>query len=118
MTFRGRYGFIKPKRTIVDGKEFPSSLEAKRYSELLILLKAKVIKGLELQPQYSLDVNGVHICNYRPDFRYMIRVASDENKWHTVIEDVKGIVTDIYRLKKRLMLACHDIDVIEPKVRY
>jgi hypothetical protein len=31
----------------------------------------------------------------------------------TVVEDVKGMVTDIYKIKKKLVEACYDVKIIE-----
>jgi len=48
------------------------------------------------------------ICNYIADFVY-----TDENG-NEVVEDVKGRATAIYRMKKKLMVACHDVEIVEP----
>jgi hypothetical protein len=72
--------------------------------------KAKLIKNLRLQVQFSLDVAGVHICNYRPDFVY------ETPDGQQVVEDTKGVMTREYITKKRLMLAVWNITVIEPRV--
>lgn len=92
--------------TVVDGKRFASKKEARRYTELLLCQKAGEIKGLELQPSYPLDFNGVHICTYRGDFRY--RDGHD-----VVVEDAKGVKTDAYKIKKKLMLAIYGIAIRE-----
>ena len=92
--------------TVVDGKRFASKKEARRYAELRLCEKAGEIKGLELQPSYPLDFNGYHICTYRGDFRYRDGAA-------LVVEDAKGVKTDAYKIKKKLMLAIYGIDVKE-----
>lgn len=96
-----------PKR--VDGILFHSTKEARRYTELKGLLAAGIIRDLELQPKFSLDVNDVHIANYFADFAYF-----DIERNTAVIEDSKGVRTREYILKKKLMKAIHDIDVEEP----
>ncbi len=58
------------------------------------------------KPWFSLDVNGVHICSYAPDFTYWV-------KEEFVVEDVKGFLTETYKLKAKLMLACHGIEILE-----
>lgn len=80
-----------------------SKLEARRCDELAILQSAGEISRLQAhpQPQYSLDVNGVHICDVRPDFEYVDR---DGN---LVTEDTKGVQTEISKLKFRLFEALH-----------
>ncbi len=70
--------------------------------------QAGIIRDLETQPKFKLDINGVHICNYFADFKYF-----DNELEREVIVDVKGVRTQVYKLKKRLMLAIHDIEVEE-----
>lgn len=90
----------------VGGISFHSTKEANRYQELKLLEKAGQIAGLELQPSYALVVNGSKVCTYIADFRY-------QERGQTVVEDVKGYRTDVYELKRKLMLACHGIEILE-----
>lgn len=94
--------------TWVDGVRFASKREARRYGELLMLIKAKVIENLQLQPAFPITLNDQAICVYKADFRYFDR---ERKAW--VIEDVKGMRTPIYRLKKRLVEAQYGIQVQE-----
>jgi hypothetical protein len=98
------------KRVELDGIKFASKREAARYAELKLLQRIGEIVGLECQPRYPLTLNGVKLATYVADFRYK-RVASDE----IVVEDVKSkpTITDVYRLKKKLMLALHGIELNE-----
>jgi len=96
-----------PKR--VDGILFQSTKESRRYSELKALQQAGVIRDLEMQPKFKLEVNGVHITTYYADFRY-----HDNERRAEVVEDVKGMRTQIYIIKRRLMKAIHDIEIEEP----
>jgi hypothetical protein len=57
------------------------------------------ITGLILHPRYRLEIAGVTICFYVADFEY--RNAAGE----LVIEDVKGVSTPVFVLKKKLMAA-------------
>lgn len=97
-------------RTEIDGITFASKREAARYAELKLLEKAKAIYGLELQPQYRLDVGGEKICVYRADFRYIDR-STVPNR--IVVEDAKGVKTPEYKLKKKLMKAVYGIEIQE-----
>lgn len=92
----------------IDGYRFASTKESKRYKELKVLLNAKEIKDLELQPNYPIVINGFKICTYRADFRYV-----DVKTGETVVEDVKGFKTAIYKLKKKMVKAVHGIDIKE-----
>lgn len=94
------------KKTVIGDICFDSKFEAERYSTLRIMEKSGIISDLRLQVAYSLDVNGVKICTYIADFVYI------ENA-KTVVEDAKGVKTPEYRLKKKLMLAIHNIDIRE-----
>ena len=117
-TYRERYGQtandLVPKLrskyrnepTEVDGRKFDSLAEARRYRELTWLRDAGKISQLRLQPRYPIVVNGVKICEYVADFEYLGQAGM-------VLEDVKGVKTAVYKLKKRLMLAVHGIDITE-----
>jgi len=106
-----KYGNVK---TVVDNITFASKKEAKRYGELKLMLKAGEIGELELQPQYRLYVNGVLICRYIADFVYIDNAASSKAQdFVRVVEDVKGMKTAAYRLKKKLMKAIYGIEVQE-----
>lgn len=96
----------RAKRTEVDGITFASRMEAQRYTELRALEQAGEISGLELQPRYDLVVNGVKIGRYVADFRY-------REDGRLVVEDVKGVKTALYRLKKKLVRALYGIEVRE-----
>jgi hypothetical protein len=62
--------------------------------------------ALELQPRYPLIVNGEKVGTYVGDFRYF---EGDV----LILEDVKGILTPVYRLKRRLVKALYGLDIRE-----
>jgi len=93
--------------TEVDGIRFSSKKEARRYSELKLMERAGEISGLSLQPKFPIIINGVKVCTYISDFQYTL--PSGE----TVINDVKGMKTPIYNLKKKLMRAVHSVEIFE-----
>lgn len=100
----------KYNNTIVKyvGKTFHSKMEMERYQQLEQLEKYEVIRDLECQVKIPLYVNGQHVCTYIADFVYW-----DNEKNREVVEDVKGMRTPEYRLKKKLLKACHNIDIYE-----
>lgn len=100
---RNKYKAIK---TVVDGITFDSKKEAKRYVELKLLVKSGVISELKLQPRFDLIINDCKCGFYKADFEYI------ENG-KTVIEDVKGMKTPVYNLKKKLIKAIYNIDIFE-----
>lgn len=87
-------------KTEVDGIKFDSKKEAKRYQELKLLEKAKVIKDLRLQVPFTLIEKSEHgrAIRYIADFVYY-----DNEKGKEIIEDTKGFRTDVYKLKARMM---------------
>lgn len=92
------------RKTKIDGITFDSKREASRYSELKLLEKAGEIKDLKLQVPFELQPkyrrrNGqiVRAIKYVADFVY-----TDTKTDEQVIEDVKGMRTEVYKLKKKL----------------
>lgn len=89
------------KKVIVDDYIFDSIQESKRYKELKLLLKAGQIENLELQPHFllqdSFKKNGrtYRKIEYIADFQYI------ENG-KIIVEDVKGIQTDVFKIKHKL----------------
>jgi hypothetical protein len=94
--------------TVLDGARFASKREARRYRELQLLATAGHIGGIELQPAYSVEVAGRHVCTYLADFRYVDLVSGE-----LVVEDAKGLKTPVYRLKKKLVEALYPIVIRE-----
>lgn len=104
--------FNKP--TKLDGYNFASKREAKRYEELKTLQAAGVIDKLVANKQalrYDLNVNGQLICVYEADFLYYEKFGP--LTWGRVVEDCKGFKTPMYRMKKRLMKAIYGIEIKE-----
>ena len=91
----------KNKKTQVDMYVFDSVLEAKRYKQLALLERAGEIKNLKLQVpfllQESFRKNGktYRKIEYIADFVY-------EEKGQTIVEDTKGIKTDVFKIKQKL----------------
>jgi hypothetical protein len=96
--------------TVVDGIRFASKKEAKRYGELKLMEKGGEIYDLEGQPVYPLFVSGHKVGKYVGDFRYTRRIDGEVDE---IIEDVKGVKTPVYRLKKKLVKAIYGIDITE-----
>lgn len=95
-------------RTVVDGITFASKAEAARYGQLKLLQREHHIDDLKLQPKYKIVVNGKRICTYIADFEYW---DCDKAAW--VTEDVKGVATPVYRLKKKLVAALFNVEIVE-----
>lgn len=91
---------------VIDGHRFMSKKEGARYGELRNLERGGIIDQLELQPRFPFVINGIKVCTYVADFAYR-DVQRDEK----IIEDVKGMVTDVFRIKKKLMTAVLGLEV-------
>lgn len=91
----------------VDGIVFHSKREAARYRVLKAWENAGVISGLRRQVRFTFELRGVVICAYVLDFLYQLRDGS------LIHEDVKGARTGEYAIKRRLMKAIYEIDVME-----
>ena len=94
------------RKTVVDGLVFDSKKEARRWQELQLMEGSGRVTGLMRQVRYDFVVNGVKLGFYKADFVYY-------DYGELVVEDVKGMKTPVYNLKKKLMSACHGIDIIE-----
>lgn len=128
-TGRSKYGAVK---TTVDGIAFDSAKESRRYQELLNLSRVGQVRGLRVQPRYTLcalivvgadlrDVNAGQIdnqrhpvCEYVADFEY--EELYNQSRWRFVVEDVKSVATrrkEVYRLKRKLFEAQYAIQIQE-----
>jgi hypothetical protein len=92
--------------TEVDGHLFPSKHEAERYQELRYRERAGEIGELRLQFRFPLEVNGVLICHWVADFTYT-------EGGQLVVEDAKGMRTEVYRLKRKMFEAQYQLVIRE-----
>ena len=105
---KAKYG--NTKTTGSDGYHYDSGAEAKRAFELELLLDAGQIKNLQRQVSYKIvpKQKGEQAARYVADFVYV-----DIKSGETVVEDVKGVRTPLYVLKRKLMLLVHGIRIKE-----
>lgn len=103
------------RKVTVDGITFDSVKESRRYTELKLLQRGGYIKNLQLQVPYVIipsqrDKDGKVVdraIKYYADFVY------DTPEGEQVVEDAKGVRTDVYRLKKKLLRYIHGITIKE-----
>jgi hypothetical protein len=102
------------RKTEIDGIMFDSKREANRYCELKLMERAGEIKDLRRQVRYEINqpyeiagkkIKGIY---YVADFVYY-----DNEKCEPVIEDVKGVRTDVYKIKKKLFESKYKIQIRE-----
>ena len=103
------------KKVVRDGETFDSVKEYHHWIELCLMEKAGLISDLQRQVKYVLipsQKEGKKTiereCSYRADFVY-----TDNETGETVVEDVKGMRTEVYKIKRKLMLWVHHIKICE-----
>jgi hypothetical protein len=99
---RNKFGAIKAE---VDGYRFDSMREAEYYKELKLRVAAKEISLLQVHPEYSIEIAGVHIGTVILDFAYR------DNKGVIHYEDTKGKDTALSRFKRKCVQAQYSIVV-------
>lgn len=100
------------KKTVVDGITFDSRKEADRYLVLKRMEEDGNIEDLRRQVRYELipafDVDGKH---YRPVYYVADFVYREDGR--EVVEDVKGVRTDVYKLKSKLFARRYGMSIKE-----
>lgn len=100
------------KKTVVDGITFDSRKEADRYLVLKGMEEDGSIEDLRRQVRYELvpafDADGKH---YRPVYYVADFVYVEDG--HDVVEDVKGMRTDVYKLKSKLFARRYGMSIRE-----
>jgi hypothetical protein len=96
-------------KTVVDGISFDSQKEAARYQELKLFERAGEVSNIERQVEYQLIPKqpGERAVKYIADFRYKTKEGQ------LIVEDVKGYKTEVYKIKRKLMLYVHGIKIRE-----
>ena len=103
------------EKIIIHGIIFDSKKEGLYYLKLLMLKKAKKenerVINIALQPRYDIVINRKKIGFYKADFKV---TYADK---HTEVIDVKGLkkgsAYQLFRLKKKLVEALYNIEIIE-----
>lgn len=103
---KAKYG---NRRFTADGERWDSRKEYHYWLLMKVTNASGRIQNLRRQVRYDLVVNNVLVCYYKADFVY-------EEDGKTVVVDVKSMITrklPVYRIKKKLMLALHNIWIRE-----
>lgn len=99
-----------------NGEKFDSKAECSRYASLLAMQRAGQIAGLTRQVSFVLAPKVViggkpkRSLIYRADFGY-----TDAKTGKAIVEDVKGALTAVYKIKRHLMKSVHNVDILETK---
>jgi hypothetical protein len=89
-------------------------MEMRRYQELRLLEVGGVIQDLRLQPKYLLlegyrqpgTNKRVRPIYYIADFAYV-----DQATGETIVEDVKGYQTPVFRIKRKLFESRYGLEL-------
>lgn len=98
------------RKTTVDGIEFASAKEARRYMELKLLQRTGEIKQLKVQPRFELMPSFKHEGRIQRKTEYVADFSYTTKDGEKIVEDVKSEITKshpVYRLKKKLLLYRH-----------
>lgn len=113
------------KKIYADGEVFDSKKEYRRWNELIMLVKAKEITGLQRQVKYVLipaqrepDLTGPRGGIRRGklierEVAYIADFVYTDRDGNTIVEDCKGVRTKEYILKRKMMLFFHGIRIKE-----
>ena len=106
-SFRVRRNKYKAIKVVdpVDGK-FDSKAEYARWLELKAMEKAGEVQELRRQVPYPLEVDGKLVGKYVADFVYCTNKG-----FQMVVEDVKGIITPMFRWKEKHLKIQYGIDI-------
>ena len=98
------------RKTIVDGITFASNKESVRYIELRNLQMAGIIKSFSCQPKFLLyegykrkDGKKIRPITYVADFDVVYQDG------HREIEDVKGMETEVFKIKRKIFEGRYDL---------
>ena len=107
-----RWSKYRNKKTEIDGIVFDSKAEANRYLDLKFFETNGMISNLQRQVKFELiPAQKGYLRSERP-VTYIADFVYDEDGV-TVVEDVKGMRTDAYKIKRKLMKYVYDIEVRE-----
>jgi len=109
---KNKYG---AKKKMVNGIEFDSTKEARRYQDLELMQKAGEIRRLRRQVPFTVFIKNKLICEWLADFVYDLRGAQfgESFVWETIIEDTKGYRTEVYKLKRKMVQAEYGFKILE-----
>lgn len=100
----------KAQPVFAHGRRFASKAEAGRADELILLERSGEISVLLFQPVFELAPPVVLEGRKKPSLRY-VGDFSYIHRGVRVVEDVKGVLTPVFRVKQHLMKHIHGIDI-------
>ena len=107
------YSKYRAKKTVVDGITFDSKKEADFYCELKMLRMAGEVIDFERQVTFELQPKFKHSGKTERAIKYIADLVVHYKDGRTVVVDVKGDKTDVYRIKRKMLLYKHPDMIFE-----
>jgi len=113
---KSKYGNTK---TVIDNITFDSKKEAAYYNTLKLLKRAGEVLQIDLQPEFPYNmyctVPGINDGSrvYAKQYKYIADFRVTYKDGHIEIIDVKGMRTNEYRRKKKIIEALYGFQIIE-----
>jgi hypothetical protein len=90
-----------------DGTISDSKKEARLDSIFMNMAKQKSVLKVVRKERFRMYINNVKICEYESDWTVYYKDG------HKEVFDAKGYKTAVYKIKKKLMKALFNIDIVE-----
>jgi protein associated with RNAse G/E len=103
----GKFNVAPKAERTWGGITYDSKKEMTYAKQLDLLQRGGEIISIERQVPYVFTINEVKICTYKLDFKVVYANGRTE------YIDVKGVKTDVYNIKKKLLKAMYGIDIKE-----
>jgi hypothetical protein len=100
MKFKHKFNAVRCER---DGYKFASKKERTRYDELKAWQKSGIVTFFLMQVPFHLTAGVKYVCDFQ------VFWANGD----ITFEDVKGMKTDIYKLKKKQVEAIYGVEITE-----
>lgn len=102
------------RKVTIDGITFDSQSEGRYYQHLLGLMESGVVESFEMQKPYTLldkfphpkTGKAIRAIKYVPDFEVIYTDGRVE------VVDVKGMQTDVFRMKCKLFMFRYQIPLV------
>jgi hypothetical protein len=101
MTAKKKKSKYHAKAVVIDGIRFDSTREGERYKELELLRLAGHVKYFFVHPVIRLPGNTKYECDFQIFW----------SDGRVTYEDVKGVETQVFRLKKRQVEELYPIEI-------
>ncbi len=106
-TSRSKSKYRNKRTANGDGTFSDSKKEARIDADMMSLKKNRDVVRVERKERFPIVLNGIKICVYEADWTVYYKNGTKE------VFDAKGVLTPVYKLKKKLMRALFNIEIKE-----